>query len=283
MKRQKVGMLALLVSSALTGCANTPPKPDYQFAQPVQINASVMAMAKQYQAPLPPLPIKSTVNTAFPKKPIVKHAVNTDRQVSPIKANTQMMTPLEAEKLAQASYPIIGPNHPFSIWPQERYIDAINRWVRESGFENIAIRLPPKSMDKLEKKPAHVKNYRGTFRVAIRTLSRELEIPLYLHTRIDTKQAAIVPWEMPTQITMVKGTSLKDALKNLATDYGWRFIEGKQGQSYLARNDFSFPAAYPITTPRGDFSMALEQVLAPYPVRAELLDSTHTLFILDEK
>ncbi|MGR5187016.1 hypothetical protein ACPV3S_15885 [Photobacterium damselae] len=299
MNTTQAGVLTLLAASILTGCANTPPKPDYRFAKPVQINQAVLDMAHQYQAPLPmlrPIDVAMKPNQFETLKPHNSVAVTGAKLPAKYQA-TQPPTALpktEPTKLVTAQGKQLGaisalglkaPSKPFAIWPQERYIDAINRWMRQSGFDDIAWQLPTSIISKLEQSPERTESYRGTFRVAIRTLSRELGVPLYLQTRFDTKQAAIVPWEMPTQIVTVRGKTLLHAMKNLAADYGWNFVDGKgsQGQSYLARDNFAFPAAYPLATPVGDISMALSQILAPFPVRAELLGSTHTLFILDEK
>lgn len=287
MNTTQAGVLTLLAASILTGCANTPPKPDYQFAPPVQINQAVLDMANQYQAPLPmlrPIDVALTPTQFETLKPHNNTAITGAHRLPEHKPKSSIAN--ASKQLGSVNaLGLKAPSKPFAIWPQERYIDAINRWMRQSGFDDIAWQLPNDVLAKLERSPDRTESYRGTFRVAIRTLSRELGVPLYLQTRLDTKQAAIVPWEMPTQIITVRGSSLKEAMKHLAADYGWHFIEGKgtQGQSYLARDNFAFPAPYPIATPTGDIAMALSQVLASYPVRAELLSSTRTLFILDEK
>ncbi|MGR5465384.1 hypothetical protein ACPV5G_20820, partial [Photobacterium damselae] len=235
MNTTQAGVLTLLAASILTGCANTPPKPDYRFAKPVQINQAVLDMAHQYQAPLPmlrPIDVAMKPNQFETLKPHKSMAVTGAKL--PIKYQaTQPPTSLpkiEPTKLVTAQGKQLGaisalglkaPSKPFAIWPQERYIDAINRWMRQSGFDDIAWQLPASIISKLEQSPERAESYRGTFRVAIRTLSRELEVPLYLQTRFDTKQAAIVPWEMPTQIVTVRGKTLLHAMKNLAADYGW--------------------------------------------------------------
>ncbi|MGR5465495.1 hypothetical protein ACPV5G_21425, partial [Photobacterium damselae] len=138
--------LTLLAASILTGCANTPPKPDYRFAKPVQINQAVLDMAHQYQAPLPmlrPIDVAMKPNQFETLKPHKSMAVTGAKLPTKYQA-TQPPTALpktEPTKLVTAQGKQLGaisalglkaPSKPFAIWPQERYIDAINRWMRQS-------------------------------------------------------------------------------------------------------------------------------------------------------
>lgn len=252
-------VIGLLSLSVLSACSSQPTtKPTYLTAPPVNINNAALMTPITYVKPLPPLaPLSvNTVTSKATPSPIIKKTVSVSKPVSVLR-----------------------------VWPQERYIDAISRWLNNEGFTNIAWELPRNVMDSLNQKPTKKINLYGNYREAINALASQLDQKMYLHLRhTPQKMAAIVPWEGDTTLTMVQGDSLATALASLTKNYQWQWIaQDQQGYSYRSRNNYAFPAPYPIATPKGDIGMALSHVLAPFPVTAHLLDSTRTVFIMDEK
>ncbi|MBO1272891.1 hypothetical protein J3L11_14685 [Shewanella sp. 4t3-1-2LB] len=172
--------------------------------------------------------------------------------------------------------------HNLFIYPDESFYDALNRWLKNEGYMTVAWSVDDASRDELSKHPKSLVSFAGTVRTVLPTLAKQIGTPLYFAE--SGTLAAIHQWHnRQVQITMVTGSSLRDAVKNLAADYGWNWNEGQQNRSWLATNDYPFLTHYPIVTPQGDLARALRVVLDGYPVSAQLLDSTQTLFIVDTK
>ncbi len=172
--------------------------------------------------------------------------------------------------------------HSHFIYPDESYLDAINRWLQRDNIKHLAWSIDDLSADTLKQSPAGVLSFDGATTEVIPKLSRQLGVPLYLSLEPFHQRAAIHQWHnREVQIAMVGGTSLKEAVRQLTLDYGWQWSERPSSQSWLAANDYGFSVSYPIVTPKGDIKRALTTVLNGYPVSARLLDSNHTLFIVD--
>ena len=73
---------------------------------------------------------------------------------------------------------------------------------------------------------------------------------------------------------MVSGDTLKAATKQVTEHYGWRWDE----KSSWPVADFTF-TPYPLVTKEGDISMAMTTLLGPYPLKAQRLDATKTIYI----
>ena len=172
--------------------------------------------------------------------------------------------------------------HSHFIYPDESYLDAIIRWLKRDNITHLAWSIDELSTDTLKQSPAGVLSFDGATTEVIPKLSRQLGVPLYLSLERFHQRAAIHQWHnREVQIAMIGGTSLKEAVRQLTLDYGWQWSEHPFSQSWLASNDYGFSVSYPIVTPKGDIKRALSAVLSGYPVSARLLDSNHTLFIVD--
>ncbi|AZQ13329.1 hypothetical protein [Shewanella khirikhana] len=172
--------------------------------------------------------------------------------------------------------------HNLFIYPDESFYDAINRWLRADGYTTVAWSIDAEASEALAKHPQSVVSFAGSVRTALPTLSKQIGVPLYFSG--SSSLAAIHQWHnRQVQIVLVNGLSLRDAVQKLAQDYGWNWNESNQSPSWLATNDYPFLTSYPIVTPQGDLARALGLVLDGFPVSAQLLDSTQTLFIVDTK
>ena len=189
--------------------------------------------------------------------------------------------------LSQTDHTVKAPTpeivtHSHFIYPDESYLNAINRWLQHDSIKHLAWSIDELSTDTLKQSPAGVLSFDGTTTEVIPKLSRQLGVPLYLSLEPFHQRAAIHQWHnREVQIAMVGGTSLKETVRQLTLDYGWQWSERPSSQSWLAANDYGFSISYPIVTPKGDIKRALTTVLNGYPVSARLLDSNHTVFIVD--
>lgn len=168
----------------------------------------------------------------------------------------------------------------------ENTLDAISRWIRADGVENISWSLPTEVMNKLNSRSVGDVVLKDSISGSVAALSTELKTPIKVSYSVTGKEkiAAVVPWLGESRITLVDQPSLKLAVKQLANAYGWNFIDDNQrGKSYRAVTDYPFPSAYPIATPKHDFEMAIDLLIKHYPVRVELFDGTQTVYVMDEK
>ncbi len=172
--------------------------------------------------------------------------------------------------------------HSHFIYPDESYVDAINRWLKRDNITHLAWAVDDLASTALNSAPTGTVSFEGTTLDVVNQLSRQLGVPFYMALDNYHHRAAIHQWHnREVQIAMVGGASLKEALRKLTLDYGWLWAESAHNQSWLAANDYSVSIPYPIVTPKGDLKRALQVVLDGYPVSARLLEGSHTLFIVD--
>lgn len=211
-------------------------------------------------------------------------------KIKAIEVVPEAPTETVSEMAAQTAQPIQGATavttpvitHNLFIYPDESFYDAINRWLRNDGYTTVAWSIDDDASEQLAKRPKSIVSFAGSVRTVLPTLSKQIGVPLYFSET--SSLAAIHQWHnRQVKIVLVNGLSLSDAVKKLALDYGWNWNETAQSPSWLAANDYPFLTSYPIVTPQGDIARALGVVLEGFPVSAQLLDSTQTLFIVDTK
>jgi len=170
----------------------------------------------------------------------------------------------------------------YFIYHDERYTDAINRWLKNDNFNHIAWAINEPTAQALNASPTGTLSFAGDISAAIQQLAKQLNIRLFVQVDRYRSQIGIHQWQgREVQISLISGSSLQAAILNLAEQYDWTWIENGKDKSWLATNDYPFGSAYPIITPKGDLDSALRIVLEGYPVSAQLLDATHMLFIVD--
>ncbi|WP_394230752.1 hypothetical protein [Shewanella colwelliana] len=186
----------------------------------------------------------------------------------------------EKARTASSSSHLITHNH--FIYPDESYVDAINRWLKRDNITHLAWAVDDLASSALNSAPTGTVSFEGTTLDVVNQLSRQLGVPFYLALDNYHHRAAIHQWHnREVQIAMVGGVTLKETIRKLTLDYDWQWVEGENNQSWLAANDYPVSIAYPIVTPKGDLKRALQIVLDGYPVSARLLEGSHTLFIVD--
>jgi hypothetical protein len=186
---------------------------------------------------------------------------------------------VKAPSMLSSSH-LITHNH--FIYPDESYVDAINRWLKRDNITHLAWAIDDLANTTLNSAPTGTMSFEGTTIDVVAQLSRQLGVPLYMALDNYHHRAAIHQWHnREVKIAMVGGATLKETVRQLTLDYGWQWVEGEHNQSWLAANDYSVSIPYPIVTPKGDLKRALQVVLDGYPVSARLLEGSHTLFIVD--
>lgn len=273
----KQTMVCLLVAGVLAGCASqkppqlkttlidpyakpkavTPVKP-----KPVTPAVVAKAVAKKEAKSVPKVDTGSSKVVLFPSKEVVKPVV----------------------KLPEYKLPPVSPLPPLVAPEQMPYFSVLSGWAREKGFDYVAWDLPKETMEVLAVKTNGKKEYHNSISISVSQLAADLRQPIYLHLDHTNKIASFTSWSTPTTAMLVKGASLKEALKGVTLRYGWNWLEDKEAvPSYKASSDYKFSAPYAIATYKGDVSTAFMKVLENYPVVADLHDGTRTVFLKDEK
>ncbi|MFA0053613.1 hypothetical protein, partial [Vibrio echinoideorum] len=72
---------------------------------------------------------------------------------------------------------------------------------------------------------------------------------------------------------LLQGETLSDAGEFAAKQYGWKW------QQHADLPSYRFGQTYPMVTKRGDVNQAMNEILAPYPLKVQRLDESRTLYL----
>jgi hypothetical protein len=269
--KNAVGVVCAVLLSA---CAsNEPPSINGEFvainaAPPMDTNSYTLTQVSQPQT------IESTTPTTEPTEPQIS---NVQSQAT----NDELFLDSGTASISEVVTP--QPLQDFFIYPDETYLSAINRWFKSDDVQSIAWAVNDDTQAILSTSPAKMERFSGSNIDALNTLSKSLNIPLIFSHDSYRQLAAIHQWQgREVQIVMVRGSSMKVAIEQLASDYGWNWSDDTTtNKSWLAKNDYPFSGSYPLVTPKNDIAKALRVVLEGYPISAKLLTGTQSLFIVD--
>ncbi|MDG3424453.1 hypothetical protein P5E72_23465 [Vibrio parahaemolyticus] len=158
---------------------------------------------------------------------------------------------------------------------------AIQRWFESKKFARVAFALDDKQQAALLEPLEQSVNYHGTLPEAIAELGKQLELPL--HFDMQRGIAAIHTLDVIPDIQWVHGSTLKQAVANLARSYGWQWQDKGAQASWMSDNDYPLMSEFGVVTPRGAFDEALDTVLDGYPVKAQLIAGTRQVFIREKE
>ncbi|EJE8675364.1 hypothetical protein M5236_004055 [Vibrio parahaemolyticus] len=208
------------------------------------------------------------------------HLDNTDALFTGIGASTAKSTSAMSKSAKEPSQKANG-NQNFFIAGGEAPYRAIQRWLNQSKVTKVAYGLSEGQQALLLKPMARPANFRGTLPDAIQHLGKTLDMPL----RFDMQRGigAVHTLTSTPDIQWVHGSTLKVAVANLARAYGWHWnSEGAQA-SWMSENDYPLMSEFGVVTPRDAFDLALDTVLDGYPVQAQLISSTRSVFIREKE
>lgn len=162
------------------------------------------------------------------------------------------------------------------VYLDESYFDAINRWFERENIKQIAWSLDNDTMTILNSRPKAAQAFAGTTQEVMKDLSAQLgKSFVFIHDSKRNIAALHQFYGRSVQMVEVQGSSIKDAVAALAIEYKWLWND----DNWQSPHNYPLPSHYPIVTPKGDFKLALGQVIKGYPLNAQLLNSTRTLFI----
>ncbi|EGR1049124.1 TPA: hypothetical protein I7108_003486 [Vibrio cholerae O1] len=175
-------------------------------------------------------------------------------------------------------------NTQYELRQGESYKTALERWIRDEGYSQIAWGMSPNSRAVLERRAPKSERYRTNLKRVVDELSKELDVTINLTFDKPNKVAGVYDFPETPRLVHVKGTSLKAVVASVVKHYGHKWDEtGTASRSWLSPNDYQFGAEYFLLTRRDDLAGALKIVLADYPVYSSILDSTGQVFVQEEK
>ncbi|WP_156144631.1 hypothetical protein, partial [Vibrio hyugaensis] len=165
----------------------------------------------------------------------------------------------------------------YRVHAGESYRSALTRWAYKDGNRHLAFAQDEAFLDTLEEKAAQDFVKTGSLARAVAALSASQASlsSLTLYPKPSLNLVAFHPWrgERVTAL-MVTGKTLQAAVKSTTEHYDWHW----DTDASWTVDDYPF-SAYPLVTREGDISAAMNTLLGPYPLKAQRLDATKTLYI----
>ncbi|MFA0175335.1 hypothetical protein AB4472_09250 [Vibrio lentus] len=165
----------------------------------------------------------------------------------------------------------------YRVHAGESFRTALTRWAYKHGDQPLAFAQDKAFLTALDEAATQDFIRTGSLYGAVKALSASNPSlsTLTLYSKTSPKLLAFHPWQGERVTTlMVSGDTLKTATKQVARHYGWRWDE----KSSWPVDNFTF-TPYPLVTIDGDISMAMTTLLGPYPLKAQRLDATKTIYI----
>ncbi|MDK9773972.1 hypothetical protein [Vibrio sp. B181a] len=165
----------------------------------------------------------------------------------------------------------------YRVHAGESYRSALTRWAYKDGNRHLAFAQDEAFLDVLEEKAAQDFVKTGSLARAVAALSASQASlsSLTLYPKPSLNLVAFHPWRGERVTTlMVTGKTLQAAVKSTTEHYDWHW----DTDASWTVDDYPF-SAYPLVTREGDISAAMSTLLKPYPLKAQRLDATKTLYI----
>ncbi|PQJ44178.1 hypothetical protein BTO01_29420 [Vibrio jasicida] len=165
----------------------------------------------------------------------------------------------------------------YRVHAGESYRSALTRWAYKDGNRHLAFAQDEAFLDTLEEKAAQDFVKTGSLARAVAALSASQASlsSLTLYPKPSLNLVAFHPWRGERVTTlMVTGKTLQAAVKSTTEHYDWHW----DTDASWTVDDYPF-SAYPLVTREGDISAAMTVLLKPYPLKAQRLDATKTLYI----
>ncbi|MEZ9025070.1 MULTISPECIES: hypothetical protein [unclassified Vibrio] len=169
----------------------------------------------------------------------------------------------------------------FFIGVNESPYRALSRWFHDKRIDKVAFELSAEEREVLMRPLEKYMNFTGSLPRTITQVGEALDLSL----RLDVQQgvAGLHTLKGPVDVRWVKGETLKSAVASLAESYQWHWLDGGVRASWMSEDDYPLTGEYGVVTPRGAFDKALDTVLEGYPVQAQLISSSRTVFITERQ
>ncbi|AGE91769.1 hypothetical protein [Photobacterium damselae] len=229
----------------------------------IQETNKVKPLPNKITKPIQHKPQKSPKNV--PDTPLLKKMDNSSTQT--------------VEKPKPPITSIVSPQ--YYVSQGQTYMTAIRNWLTQSKLSRVAWSLPPATVAALNTPSSNGNLFKGDIESVIKQVGDKLGKPLYF-SRNAKGMAAIHNIKGSVDILWINGATIKDAVKNLTLQYHWQWKNG-DNSSWMAPDNYTLIAPYPVVAPRGDFAYALNTVLDGYPVQAQLLYATKNIFVVEKE
>lgn len=172
------------------------------------------------------------------------------------------------------------PRRTYAVSANQTAVSALRQWLHNDKKTKVAWALSPQAERALSQKGHNVTATNLTQAVAqLRTATKA---PVFIAQQKGMVAIHSIPGLV--DITWVHGGTLKEAIENVVTGYGWTWKNDKSASpSWVAADDYALRSAYPIVTPKDNIAQALSQVLEGFPVQAQLLQGTQEVFITEKQ
>lgn len=169
----------------------------------------------------------------------------------------------------------------FVIGVNESPYRALSRWFHDKRIDKVAFALSAEEQEVLMTPLDKRMEFTGSLPRTITQVGETLDLSL----RLDVQQgvAGLHTLKGPVDVRWVKGETLKSAVASLAESYQWHWLDGGVRASWMSEDDYPLTGEYGVVTPRGGFDKALDTVLEGYPVQAQLISSSRTVFITERQ
>jgi len=220
-----------------------------------------------------------------------KVAIAAKKKLADEKAKFIALKRAQAKKAAAIAAEIRRNASIYTMTKGQNYYDVLTSWLtplvksahntEKQQYHGITWQLPAATIEKLKNKQAEKDmTLNKKLAIAVSEMGASIDTDLSLTLSNRYKVAVIAEHEMT--VVWIHGTSLKNAVENLAAEFNWNWLDDGSMQSWLAVNDFPFGSDYPIAVKAGEFDTALNSVIDGYPIQAKLLHGTRTIFITDK-
>lgn len=245
----------------------------------------------QVRKPLPVITEKTPVKHIAQYSP--KQGGEKPKGIQNLPSQTKSLPPIRADLAAKAKSkpPLLKKLPPqsinasaepsFYVSQGQTYMTAIRNWLTQNKLSRVAWSLPPATVAALSTPSSNGNLFKGDIESVIKQVGDKVGKPLYF-SRNAKGMAAIHNIKGSVDILWINGATIKDAVKNLTLQYHWQWKNG-DNSSWMAPDNYTLIAPYPVVAPRGDFAYALNTVLDGYPVQAQLLYATKNIFIVEKE
>ncbi|ELV7517069.1 hypothetical protein QMU85_002066 [Photobacterium damselae] len=172
----------------------------------------------------------------------------------------------------------------FYVTQGQTYLNALTRWISDSGYKRVAWALPNDLISKLNIASNNGEKFTGKLPSVIYQLGKQMGYP---HLRFDSNHhglAAIHTIRSTVDIHWIHEKTLKASIQGLTRAYGWHWVDNPTQKSWLIPSDkvYYLGGSYPIVVPRGDFAAAINTVIDGYPIQAQLDNGTQTIYVVEK-